>query len=238
MRLLVTGGAGFTGSHVVAAALAQGWDVRIVDSFRHDVHPAHAAERVARRDAVDLVEADLTDRGTAERVLDEVDVVCHQAAKVGLGVDFADAPDYVASNVSATANLLSVMAQRNIHRLVLASSMVVYGEGLYRDGARTIQPPPRRISDLDAGRFDPRTSDGRTLTPILIDEDERLDPRNVYAATKLAQEHLAAAWARTTGGRVAALRYHNVFGEGMPTGTPYAGVAALFRTALAHGDEP
>ena len=167
-----------------------------------------------------------------------VDVVVHQAAKVGLGVDFGDAPDYVSSNDLGTATLLAAMTARGITRLVLASSMVVYGEGAYSGPHGAARPAPRTIADLDAGRFDPRDESGAVLVPELIDEDAALDPRNVYATTKLAQEHLAAAWARSTGGTAAALRYHNVYGPGMPQNTPYAGVASLFRSAVERGEAP
>jgi len=117
---------------------------------------------------------------------------------------------------------------------------VVYGEGRYvcaRHGV--VRPGPRIVAALDAGRFEPPCPQcGEPLTAGLVGEDAPMDPRNVYAATKLAQEHLAAAWARSTGGRVAALRYHNVYGPGMPRDTPYAGVASLFRSALARGEAP
>ncbi len=122
------------------------------------------------------------------------------------------------------------MTAQGVGRLVLASSMVVYGEGAYRGASGLVRPAPRRAADLDAGRFDPVGDDGGALVPELIDEDFALDPRNVYAATKLAQENLASSWTRATGGTAAALRYHNVYGPGMPQNTPYAGVASLFRS--------
>jgi len=227
--LLVTGGAGFIGAQVVAHALAAGWRVRVLDSLRHDVHAAGATFDAD----VELVRADMTDVDAAARAVSGVDAVCHQAAKVGLGVDLGDAPDYVRSNDLGTAVLVSAMARAGVDRLVLASSMVVYGEGRYRDALGEIPAPARTPADLAAGRFDPfspRT--GEPLVPLLIDESAPLDPRNVYAASKVAQEHLVRAWARETGGRAALLRYHNVYGPGMPHGTPYAGVASLFRSAL------
>lgn len=235
--LLVTGGAGFIGSAIVRAALADGWRVRVLDSLRADVHgPAARAELPP---GTELVVADLADRATLAAALDGVTAVSHQAAKVGLGVDFSDAPDYAASNVLGTAQLLAELASRKVTRLVLASSMVVYGEGAYRDGSgRQVRPPARQQADLRAGRFDPVGADGSALIPALIGEDDPLDPRNVYAATKLAQEHLVAAWCRATGGSAAALRYHNVYGPGMPQNTPYAGVASLFRSALERGKAP
>jgi dTDP-L-rhamnose 4-epimerase len=159
---------------------------------------------------------------------------------VGLGKDFADAPDYVGCNDLGTAVLLAGMARAGVQRLVLAGSMVVYGEGRYecvRHGV--VRPGPRRVAELDAGRFEPPCPRcGEPLAPGLVDEEAPLDPRNVYAATKLAQEHLAAAWARAVGGYAVSLRYHNVYGPGMPRDTPYAGVASLFRSALARGEAP
>lgn len=237
-HLLVTGGLGFIGSHIVEGAVARGWKVTVADSLRPDVHAtAEMPEWLLGLEGdIDLVVGDVGE--CADAVLDSVDVVCHQAAKVGLGVDFGDAPDYIDSNVGVTARLLSAMARRGVGRLVLASSMVVYGEGLYRHGSTITQPPARAVADLEAGRFDPVAGSGAPLEPILIRETDPTDPRNVYAVSKLAQEQLARSWARATGGRVTALRYHNVFGPRMPAGTPYAGVASLFRTRLTAGLAP
>ena len=135
--------------------------------------------------------------------------------------------------------LLAELA-RSPKPLVLASSMVVYGEGAYScsvHGPR--RPPPRLVADLDAGRFEPVCPDcGGELAPLAIGEDARLDPRNVYAATKLHQEHLVQAYARETGARITILRYHNVYGPRMPRDTPYAGVAAIFRSSLEAGRAP
>ena len=233
--VLITGGAGFIGSTIVDAALDKGWRVRVLDSLRPDVHGGDY--RADPR--IEFVRADVRDPDALAVALFAVDVVCHQAAKVGLGVSFEDAPDYIGSNDLGTAVLLAAMAQFGVDRLVLASSMVVYGEGNYRDSSgRSTRPAARRVEDLDAGHFDPLDESGGPLLPELISEDAPLDPRNVYAASKLAQEHLAAAWARSTGGRAIALRYHNVYGPGMPQNTPYAGVASLFRSALERGEAP
>jgi len=237
VRLLVTGGAGFIGSHIVDAALAKGWTVRVLDSLNPDLHPGPPA----LDPRVELLTGDLTDPHTADRGLEGIDTVCHQAAKVGLGVSFADAPDYIRNNDYATAVLLAAMERHGIPRLVLASSMVVYGEGAYTDSetGRVVRPGPRAEADLRAGIYDPRDpSSGAILIPAMVTEDAPLDPRNVYAASKVSQEHLAAAWARSTGGAAIALRYHNVYGPRMPRDTPYAGVASLFRSALARGRAP
>lgn len=236
MTMLVTGGAGFIGSAIVRLASARGEDVRVLDSLRTDVHRAEPAPV----EGVALVRGDIRDADVLDRALRGVEVVCHQAAKVGLGVDLSDAPDYASTNVAGTAELVAAMDRAGVGRLVIASSMVVYGEGAYRDASgRRRRPAPRTTDDLDAGRFEPRDPEtGDPLEPDLIDEDDDLDPRNVYALTKLAQEHLAASWARSTGGTAAMLRYHNVYGPGMPRNTPYAGVAALFRSAIERGESP
>lgn len=159
---------------------------------------------------------------------------------VGLGNGVADAAEYVSRNDLGTAVLLAAMAEAGVRRLVLAGSMVVYGEGRYACPLHgVVRPGPRDVADLDAGRFEPTCPVcGEGLSPGLVGEDAPADPRNVYATTKLAQEHLAAVWARCTGGSAVSLRYHNVYGPGMPRDTPYAGVASFFRSALARGEAP
>ncbi len=236
MRVLVTGGAGFIGTQVVATLRARGHEPVVFDALLPSAHPEPPPPRPQERRIV----ADVRDRAAVEAALRGIDAVCHQAAMVGLGKDFADAPGYVGCNDLGTAVLLAAMADAGVHRLVLAGSMVVYGEGRYTcPGHGVVRPGPRGVDELAAGRFEPRCPQcGAQLGPGLVDEDAPTDPRNVYAATKLAQEHLAASWARATGGRAVSLRYHNVYGPGMPRDTPYAGVASFFRSALARGEAP
>ncbi|MCX4767872.1 NAD-dependent epimerase/dehydratase family protein [Streptomyces sp. NBC_01275] len=221
MRVLVTGGAGFIGSHVVDVLRERGHEPVVYD-VRED--PG----------------ADVRDPAAVARALDGIDAVCHQAAMVGLGDGVADAAEYVSRNDLGTAVLLARMAEAGVRRLVLAGSMVVYGEGRYectRHGV--VRPGPRAVGDLGSGRFEPLCPlCGEDLVPGLVGEDAPADPRNVYATTKLAQEHLAAAWARSTGGSAMSLRYHNVYGPRMPRDTPYAGVASFFRSALGRGETP
>jgi dTDP-L-rhamnose 4-epimerase len=238
MRILVTGGAGFVGSHVVDALLEQGHEVRAVDALLPAAHRARP-DYLDRR--AEWITGDLRTAETAARAVAGVDAVSHQASMVGLGTDIGDIADYVAHNDLGTAVLVRALAASGFAgRLVLASSMVVYGEGRYACPQHgQVRPGPRTARDLDAGRFDPPCpACGAPLEPRAVPEDEPLDPRNVYAATKVAQEHLCAAYSRETGVPVTALRYHNVYGPRMPRDTPYAGVASIFRSALAAGGAP
>ena len=234
--ILVTGGAGFVGSHIVDALIAEGSEVRVLDSLlAHSARPAYIAREA------DFIEGDIRDPTTVARALDGVEHVSHQAGMVGLGSDFLDIADYVSHNDTGTAVLFRALAASGFKgRLVLASSMVVYGEGRYACAEHSVvRPALRRVEDLEAGRFEPGCPHcGRELEAQPIPEDAELDPRNVYAATKLHQEHLAAALEREAGVPVTALRYHNVYGPRMPRDTPYAGVASLFASALAAGEAP
>ena len=230
--LLVTGGSGFIGSHIVDALAAGGHRVRVLD---------HAEPSWPLPGGVDLQLGDVRDAATVRAALEGVTAVCHQAAMVGLGVDLGDIADYVSHNDLGTAVLLREAATvPGISRFVLASSMVVYGEGRYRCAEHGLaRPGPRDTADLEAGRFEPPCPHcGSALVPESVPESAPVDPRNVYAATKLQQEHLAAAYSRETQVPVTALRYHNVYGPRMPRDTPYAGVASLFASELAGGRAP
>jgi len=212
--------------------------VRVLDALSADVHPTTPNYLDPR---ADLRRGNVTDAAAVRAAIAGVHAVCHQAAKVGLGLEIGDITSYVADNDLGTAVLLrELAAARFTGRLVLASSMVVYGEGRYACGEHgVVRPAPRSARDLDAGRFEPGCPRcGRELEPRPIPEDAALDPRNVYAATKVHQEHLVAALGRERDIPVTALRYHNVYGPRMPRDTPYAGVAALFASALAGGRAP
>jgi dTDP-L-rhamnose 4-epimerase len=236
--ILVTGGAGFIGSHVVDALVEGGQAVRVLDSL---LPAAHRAAPSYLNPGAEWIEGDVTDSGAMARALRGVVAVCHQAAMVGIGQDMLDIRDYALHNDLGTATLLrELAAARFTGRLVLASSMVVYGEGAYACSLHgTVRPAPRRIEDLAGGSFEARCpSCGLELTPFAVEESSPLDPRSVYAATKVHQEQLCFAFSRETGVPVTALRYHNVYGPRMPRDTPYAGVAAIFASALAAGERP
>ncbi len=236
--ILVTGGAGFIGSHVVDELLARGAEVRILDSLDPAVHGSRPSYL---HPEVELVEGDLRDRDLVARAVRGVAAVSHQAGMVGLEAGFREAPAYAGSNDLGTAVLFACLAERRFGGpLALASSMVVYGEGGYECELHgPVRPLPRAAEDLVAGRFEPGCpSCGRALAPRALSESAALDPRSVYAATKLAQEHLAAVFARERSIRHVALRYHNVYGPRMPRDTSYAGVASIFLSSVAAGRPP
>jgi len=234
MRVLVTGAAGFIGSAVVRALRTAGHDVVAVDALIAQAHPPGRT----LPPGTDFLDVTCIDQWRDR--LSGVDVVCHQAAMVGAGTSVADLPGYARNNDLGTAVTLAAMSEAGVDRLVLASSMVVYGEGRYTCPVHGDQRVgPRRPEDLDRGRFDhPCPRCGRPLAWARVGEDAPPDPRGAYAASKVAQEHYAAAWARAVDGASIALRYHNVYGPGLPRDSSYSGVAALFRSAVAAGVVP
>lgn len=236
--VLVTGGAGFIGSHVVDALVQQKREVRVLDVLLDSAHERRPS--YLNRDA-SYVWGDLRDVDLLERSLDGATAVSHQASMVGLGIDLADIGDYVSHNDAGTAALLAALHRRRFTgRFVLGSSMVVYGEGAYRcDDHGVVRPMPRNRERLERAAFEavcPHCE--RDVVPESISEDAPTDPRSIYAATKLHQEHLCAVYAREHGSPVVTLRYHNVYGPRMPKDTPYAGVASIFRSAVEAGRPP
>ena len=235
MRVVLTGAAGFIGTAVASALDGAGHEVVGVDLMLDSAHGATEPPAGVHR-------LDVRDAGSAEwaGLLRGADAVCHQAALVGAGVRVGDLPAYASHNDLGTAALLAAMHGAGVDRLVLASSMVVYGEGRYSCPAHgDQQPPPRSLRALESGDFENHCPVcDRPLDWAPVPEDARLDPRSSYAASKLAQEHYAASWVRQAGAGAVALRYHNVYGPGMPRDTPYSGVAAMFRSAIERGEPP
>jgi dTDP-L-rhamnose 4-epimerase len=239
MRVLVTGGAGFIGSHVVDQLLDAGAEVRVLDMLHPAAH-AHPPDYLSQR--AELLQGSVCDEVMVRHAVEGVDAVSHQAALVGLGESFADAPLFARENDLGTAVLLAALFRSGFKgKFVLASSMVVYGEGRYRCATThgSVRPSPRPLSALRDRQFDPACPRcASRLIPEAVPESQEADPRSVYAATKLHQEHLCFAYGRENEVPIVALRYHNVYGPRMPQKTPYAGVASIFRSALEKREAP
>ncbi|OQP85272.1 nucleoside-diphosphate-sugar epimerase [Rhizobium rhizosphaerae] len=235
-KILVTGGCGFIGRHVTEELLDQGYEVRILDAMIDQVHGDAEAETPA---AAEIIQADVRDKAAVSAALEGVESVVHLAAEVGVGQSMYEIARYVGGNDLGTAVLLEAMIDRPIRRIVVASSMSVYGEGLYTgpDGAR-FGAVRRRASDIKSGRWNPEGPDGQVLTPVATDEEKPVNLASIYALTKYAQEKQVLIFGEAYGVEAVALRLFNVFGAGQALSNPYTGVLANFASRLANGQPP
>ncbi|WP_108396151.1 NAD-dependent epimerase/dehydratase family protein [Devosia submarina] len=235
-QILVTGGCGFIGRYVTEELLEQGYRVRILDSFVDQVHGEAAA---SVPNGVELIRADVRDKAVVTDALRDIDGVIHLAAEVGVGQSMYEIARYVGGNDLGTAVLLEAMIDTPIKRIVVASSMSVYGEGLYQsqDG-RTHDSSRRRSADIKAGRWDLTAADGTALTPIATDEQKPVDLASIYALTKYVQERAVLIFGEAYGVDAVALRLFNVFGPGQALSNPYTGVLANFASRLINGQPP
>ncbi|CAH2604549.1 SDR family NAD(P)-dependent oxidoreductase [Rhodovastum atsumiense] len=232
-RVLVTGGAGFIGGHLVRALLARGERVRVLDSLIEQVHGQGSAQRLP--DDVELVRADVRDGAAVRTALAGVDKVVHLAAEVGVGQSMYAIDRYVSVNDVGTAVLFQALTERPVARVVVASSMSIYGEGLYRDIAGRLVEDATR----DGGAsWDPVDAQGHRLVPVATPEWKQPSLASVYALTKFAQERLTLTVAPAYGMQGVALRLFNVYGPGQALSNPYTGVLAIFAARLRNGQRP
>ena len=240
-HVLVTGGAGFIGSHLADALLAAGHRVRVLDALEPQVHGT-AAVPAWLDGGAEFVRGSVRDADVVRRVLQDVDVVFHEAAQVGVAQSMYAIARYVADNVAGTAVLLEEIVRRRdrVRKLVVASSMSIYGEGAYRDRAGTVRRVGLRTAGtLAAGEWEIRDPvSGETLEPIPTPESQPAHPTSVYAITKRDQEELCLAVGRAYGIPTVALRYFNVYGARQALSNPYTGVAAIFASRLLNGRGP
>lgn len=240
-RVLVTGGAGFVGSHLVDALVARGDRVRVFDNLDPQVHgPGQRAPRWLSSEA-ELVVGDMRDPDAVGASLKDVDVVYHLAAAVGVGQSMYRVADYTAANTMGTAHLLQTLIDREMHldRLVVASSMSLYGEGRY---TRPDGSPARRVlrtpEQLRRHEWELVDEDGAPLTPAPTDEAKPLDPTSIYALTKADQEKMVLQIGDAYGIPSVALRFFNIYGPRQALSNPYTGVAAIFSARLLNGEAP
>jgi dTDP-L-rhamnose 4-epimerase len=239
MRVLVTGGAGFIGSHLVDALLAQGLRVRVLDSLDPQAHEGGRARFLSKE--AELNVGDLRDRDAVRRALDGVELVFHQGGMVGNGQSMYEIHRYLDVNAGGTAILMEevLKCRDRVRRLVAASSMVVYGEGAYQCAEHGVCAGSRAPADLMARQWEPRCPICRTaLTPIPTSEDWPLQPTSPYATSKRDTEEIVLTSSRAHGLDAVVLRYLNVYGPRQALGNPYTGVAAVFCSRLLNRRPP
>jgi dTDP-L-rhamnose 4-epimerase len=240
-RALITGGAGFIGSHLADGLLDAGYSVRVLDVLDPQVHRSNGRPDYLDPD-VEVIQGDVLDQDALGRALRHVDVVFHFAAAVGVGQSMYEVPKYVGANCLGTATLLdALISEPNaVRKLVVASSMSIYGEGRYRcDSCGHIAPRPRPLGQLRSRRWEVRCPDcHRDASPAPTDESKPLQPTSVYAVTKRDQEELCLSIGRAYGLPTVALRFFNVYGPRQSLANPYTGVAAIFLSRLMNGKPP
>ncbi len=232
-RILVTGGAGFIGSHLADALLQRGYRVRALDSLEDQVHGVDGRPDYLSGE-VELAVGDIRDREALREALDGVDAVVHLAARVGVGQSMYEIADYVAANSVGTGVLLETLLDRPVRKLVVASSMSIYGEGAY-------EPVPaveRTKADLEARRWEPRGANGEKLTPVATPETKPPANTSFYALTKYDQERMCLVFGDAYDVPTVALRFFNVYGPRQALSNPYTGVLAIFASRLLNGNRP
>ena len=239
-RILITGGAGFIGGHVARELVQHGYEVRALDNLSPQVHGTNARRPAYLDERVELVVGDVRDAAAVRAALDGIDAVVHLAAIVGVGQSMYRIAEYTAVNNLGTAVLLEEMvAARRVERIVVASSMSVYGEGAYRDGdGRIVAGVERTLQQLAQGDWELRDAGGRALAPMATTEAKTPSLPSVYALSKYDQERLCLVTARAYGIGGVALRLFNTYGVDQALSNPYTGVLAIFASRLLNGKPP
>jgi len=239
-RILITGGAGFVGSHLADALLERGHEVRLFDSLREQVHGGKQPSYLNRE--AQLIVGNVEDRDAVHEAVEGMDVVFHLAAAVGVGQSMYEISKYIRANTLGTANLLQALLKNvnRIEKLVVASSMSIYGEGKYLcAGCGEVDPAPRSAQQLAEKDWEvhcPQCS--AALAPIPTPESKPLQCSSFYALSKKDQEEMCLLFGRTYGVPVVALRYFNIYGPRQALANPYTGVAAIFASRMLDGQSP
>jgi len=238
-RVLITGGAGFIGSHAADALIEAGYDVRILDALAPQVHGRSRERPNYLHPEAELIVGDITDALAVERALRGVDLVLHLASSVGVGQSMYDIDSYVRTNEFGTAVLLQALANRPVKRLVVASSMSIYGEGACRAADGTlIAPEERPVVQLKRGVWELIDANGQALEPVPTPETKRPALSSIYALNKFAQERMCLITGKAYGIPTLALRFFNVFGPRQALSNPYTGVLAIFAARLLNDRPP
>ena len=239
-NVLITGGAGFVGSHLADGLLRQGHAVRVLDDLTPQVHPGGARPDYLSQQ-VEFIHGDVRDPNLLKSVLDGIDVVYHFAATVGVGQSMYEISRYMSVNTQGTAELLQAVLDTKspVEKIVVASSMSIYGEGRYvgADG-KSYAPPVRTTEQLKRGEWEVSVGDSGPLKPVPTDEDKPSEINSMYALSKRDQEELCMIYGRTYGLPVTALRFFNIYGTRQALSNPYTGVAAVFASRMLNGKQP
>jgi dTDP-L-rhamnose 4-epimerase len=238
-RILITGGAGFIGSHLADELLCRGYLVRALDNLSPQVHGEDSVRPSYLDPEVELYVGDVRDPAAVRRAREGVDAVFHLAAAVGVGQSMYEVARYTEVNNVGTAVLLEALIARPVERLVVASSMSIYGEGLYIEpDGRMVSGTERPLAQLKGGDWEVRGSDGGALTPVPTPETKEQSLASVYAISKYDQERLCLMLGRAYGIPAVALRFFNVYGTRQALSNPYTGVLAIFAARLLNGNPP
>jgi dTDP-L-rhamnose 4-epimerase len=237
-RILITGGAGFIGSHLADELLAAGYAVRALDNLTPQVHGRVGRPAYLHAD-VEVVRGDVRDADAVRRSLFDVDAVVHLAARVGVGQSMYEIAEYVGANSAATGVLLEALLDRPVRKLVVASSMSVYGEGAYESaGGAPVAVAGRPRAQLERGDWDPVDAEGRPLRPVPTPETKQPALTSVYALSKYDQERLCLIFGDAYRVPTVALRFFNTYGPRQALSNPYTGVLAIFAARLLNGNPP
>ena len=237
-KILITGGAGFIGRFVADELLARGNEVRVLDSLIEQVHGETDGSKMLNREA-ELVRADVRDKAAVSRALDGIDSVIHLAAEVGVGQSMYEVERYTSTNDVGTAVLFEALIDKPVRRVVTASSMSIYGEGLYRDvDGNTVEDAERKGLRDGLANWEPVDPNGRPLVPMATPEWKRPNLSSIYALNKYVQERTTHIMAAPYGMEGVCLRLFNVYGPGQALSNPYTGVLAIFASRLLNGQQP
>jgi dTDP-L-rhamnose 4-epimerase len=238
-RVLITGGAGFIGSHLADELLSRGYHVRVLDNLSPQVHGDGARRPSYLHPDVDLIVGDVCDEAAVHRALVGVDAVYHFAAMVGVGQSMYEVARYTATNNLGTAVLLEALIKHPVARLIVASSMSVYGEGLYRTHAGAeVAGRERSIAQLKQKQWELHDEHGELLSPVPTPESKTPVLASVYALSKYDQERMCLMIGRAYDIPTVALRFFNAYGPRQALGNPYTGVLAIFASRLLNGNAP
>lgn len=237
-RILITGGAGFIGSHLADHLIQRGYTVRILDNLSDQVHGINAEIPAYLHPEAHFIKGDVRDHNTVSRALQDIDAVFHLAGKVGVGQSMYQMEDYMQANNVGTAVLLEEIIKNPIQKLIVASSMSIYGEGLYQNANGTSEMQAERtLEDLKNGEWEP-SHNGQSLRPVPTPEWKAPNLSSIYALSKYDQEKLCLITGKAYHIPTVAMRFFNVYGTRQALSNPYTGVLAIFASRLLNGNPP